>query len=187
MRNFLWLSVLLTAGVAHAQPISPSVATLPVSAAGATNATLNGTVNPNGTPAFAWFQWGATTNYGNSTPAQALGGGSANLNFSQLLAGLSVDAKYHFRVVASNSASLVFGANQSFITPIFTDIGANLPGRSNPGNSVWEGNIAWGDYDNDGRLDFAFSATNFTTTLWRNTGAGFTTNLKIPGYLGPVS
>lgn len=187
MRNFLWLSVLLTAGVAHAQPISPSVATLPVSAAGATNATLNGTVNPNGAPAFAWFQWGATTNYGNSTPAQALGGGSANLNFSQLLAGLSVDAKYHFRVVASNSASLVFGANQSFITPIFTDIGANLPGRSNPGNSVWEGNIAWGDYDNDGRLDFAFSATNYTTTLWRNTGAGFTNNLKIPGYLGPVS
>jgi hypothetical protein len=37
---------------------------------------------------------------------------------------------------------------------------------------VASGSVAWGDYDNDGRLDFLL-AGSFTLTLWRNTGSGF--------------
>jgi hypothetical protein len=44
------------------------------------------------------------------------------------------------------------------------------------------GSVAWGDYDNDGRLDFLvtgftntpFSGMAFANQLWRNTGSGFT-------------
>ena len=51
----------------------------------------------------AWFEWGTTTAYGNVTQVQSLGSGSANTNFSQSITGLTENATYHFRAVASNS------------------------------------------------------------------------------------
>jgi hypothetical protein len=44
--------------------IPPAVTTLAASGIGATNATLNGSVNPNGAATTAWFQYGLTTAYG---------------------------------------------------------------------------------------------------------------------------
>ena len=55
----------------------------------------------------------------------------------------------------------------------FTNINAGLPG-------LYPGSIAWGDYDNDGRLDLLISGTTNgavtgrITQIWRNTGHGFT-------------
>jgi hypothetical protein len=48
------------------------------------------------------------------------------------------------------------------------------------------GSVAWGDFDNDGRLDFllaGFVGVNPVSQLWRNTGAGFT-QVTIPGLSG---
>ena len=41
-----------------------------------TSATLNGSVNPNGLATTAWFEWGTTTNYGQSTTTTNLGSGT---------------------------------------------------------------------------------------------------------------
>src|SRR6185437_14714828 len=53
----------------------------------------------------------------------------------------------------------------------FTNINAGLPG-------IQFGSVAWGDYDNDGRLDILLCGqdanTNPITQIWRNTGSGFT-------------
>src|SRR6185436_18616946 len=39
---------------------------------------------------------------------------------------------------------------------------------------VYIGSVAWGDYDNDGRLDFLLASTWYGgSQLWRNTGNGF--------------
>jgi hypothetical protein len=50
-----------------------------------------------------------------------------------------------------------------------------------------DGSLAWGDFDNDGRLDFLITGlTNGVTEvsqIWRNTGSGFT-NVPIPELLG---
>src|SRR2546425_747024 len=68
-----------------------------------------------------------------------------------------------------------------------TPIGfAQVPIPGLPG--VAYSSVAWGDYDNDGRLDFLITgATNFGSSpisqLWRNTGSGFT-NVPIPGLPG---
>jgi hypothetical protein len=51
---------------------------------------------------------------------------------------------------------------------------------------VYVSSAAWGDFDNDGRLDFLFEGLNGTTfisELWRNTGNGFT-NVSIAGLPG---
>jgi len=51
---------------------------------------------------------------------------------------------------------------------------------------VFVSSVAWGDFDNDGRLDFlleGLSASGFLSELWRNTGAGFV-NLPVPGLPG---
>jgi hypothetical protein len=62
----------------------------------------------------------------------------------------------------------------------FTNINAGLPG-------VFRGAAAWGDYDNDGRLDILLAGTTNDNILgnlaqlWRNTGNGFTnSNVALP-------
>ncbi|MEY2407620.1 MAG: hypothetical protein QOF48_290 [Verrucomicrobiota bacterium] len=50
----------------------------------------------------------------------------------------------------------------------FTNVTSLAPGL--PG--LDSGSVSWGDYDNDGRLDFLLTAG--ISQLWRNTGSGFT-------------
>jgi hypothetical protein len=97
----------------------PSVTTLGATGVGATNATLNGSINPNENASSAWFEWGTTTNYGNTTAPQSRGNGSSSTNFSQVLGALGGGVTYHFRGIASNALGTAVGTNQSFDTPPF--------------------------------------------------------------------
>jgi hypothetical protein len=41
---------------------------------------------------------------------------------------------------------------------------------------------AWGDYDNDGRLDILLTGSTNVAQIWRNTGNGFSNiNASLPG------
>jgi hypothetical protein len=94
----------------------PGAWTLSASPITTTGATLNGTVNPNGYRTTAWFQWGATTNYGQLTAATGMGSGTSALPLSALLAGLAPRVTYHFRIAATNDNGLVYGSDQGFTT-----------------------------------------------------------------------
>jgi hypothetical protein len=94
--------------------MAPTVTTWPAAAITATSATLNATANPNGWPTTAWFQWGATTNYGSLTSLTNLGSGTNALPLSAPLVGLTPNTIYHFRAAATNSAGVVYGNDQSF-------------------------------------------------------------------------
>lgn len=73
--------------------------------------------------------------------------------------------------------------NQPFITRIyrndngvFTDLGLNLPGVA------YGASVAWGDYDNDGNLDFIINGYNsasgtYPTNIYHNNGNGTFTNI----------
>src|SRR5207244_2917687 len=100
-------------------PVPPTVATLPASGVGSTNAILNGMANSQGVNTSAWFEWGSTINYGNVTPRQAVGSGGSDTNFSQVITGLTGGTTFNFRAIASNNLVLVYGTNQSFTTPVF--------------------------------------------------------------------
>jgi hypothetical protein len=142
--------------------VLPQVSTWPARPISTNSATLNGTVNPNGWPATAWFQWGATTNYGNVTPVTALGGGTTDLPLSASLAGLTLNVTYHFRVLATNDYGLVCGSDQSFTT----GSGAVLPFDAN-----W---VSLGSGMGSVVCALAVSGTNLYA------GGGFTTAGGVP-------
>ena len=98
----------------------PQVSTFPATGISATSATLNGMVNPNGSPTTAWFQWGGTTNYGNLTSMTSLGSGIFAFPLSAPLAGLNLGVTYHFRITATNDYGIAYGGDQSFYTAVAT-------------------------------------------------------------------
>jgi hypothetical protein len=111
-------AVAIAAGYFHSLALTPRAApdAFTLAATGISDgiAGLNGTVNPSGFDTTAWFQWGTTTNYGSSTPVSDLGSGFANLSLSNLVSGLTLNAVYHYRVVASNALGTSYGADLSF-------------------------------------------------------------------------
>jgi hypothetical protein len=122
----------------------PTATTSPATNVTSNSATLNGTVNPNGTASGAFFQWGTTISYGNLTPNDTSpGSGTTAQPVLANITGLSPNTIYHFRIVASSGPNTtVFGADQSFTTGSFLKqvTVANLSGgllmlRSGPGLS----------------------------------------------------
>ncbi len=95
----------------------PSVTTTAASGITSNEANLNGTVNPNGLPTSYYFEYGPTASYGNSTSATEIGEGQSPVFVSKRLSGLAVNATYHYRVVATNTAGFVRkGEDQTFTT-----------------------------------------------------------------------
>ena len=81
-------------------------------------ATLNGTVDPSGVATTAWFEWGLTDTYGNTTsPVSNVGSGSGYASFDAPLTSLTPTTTYHFRAVANNGTDTVQGPDMVFTTP----------------------------------------------------------------------
>jgi Vibrio cholerae sialidase, lectin insertion/Chlamydia polymorphic membrane protein (Chlamydia_PMP) repeat len=106
--------------------ISPDTVPLPVNSTATTlaaanvepyQATLSGVVNPGGLAAFAWFEWGTDTNYGNAISPHFLLADTNDFNLAQTLTGLAKGATYHFRCVATNLLGVVYGQDAVFTTP----------------------------------------------------------------------
>ncbi|MCL1470541.1 FG-GAP-like repeat-containing protein [Argonema antarcticum] len=71
--------------------------------------------------------------------------------------------------IGTQNTAILTISNDDANTP-FTDINAGLPG-------VYSSSVAWGDYDNDGKLDILLtgdrSGSGYITKVYRNTGSGF--------------
>jgi hypothetical protein len=107
------------------------VTTQPASEPGPFNVTLNGSANAANLVSIGWFEWGPTTNFGNTTPAQPLGNDSTVTNFSETLTGLLRGATYQFRAVVSNSLGIAVGDTLSAATipvPSVTSTNDDGPG-----------------------------------------------------------
>lgn len=98
----------------------PLVSTDPASLIGASQARINGRVNPrsaNGAyPLTYWFEWGTTTSYGNQTTPVANVTGNIDLSVYSDLSGLVVGGGYHFRLVVQTLDGIVYGSDSFFTT-----------------------------------------------------------------------
>ncbi|MFH1230469.1 MAG: hypothetical protein V1709_03125 [Planctomycetota bacterium] len=80
------------------------------------SATLNGTVNPNGTATTAYFEYGLTTLYTVIPTAQSIGDGFNSVAVSDTANSLTPNTFYNFRVVGVNASGTTYGNNLTFTT-----------------------------------------------------------------------
>ncbi|MFH0888351.1 MAG: hypothetical protein V1871_04005 [Planctomycetota bacterium] len=136
----------------------PTCATNPATNITINSATLNGTINPNGTATTAYFNYGLTTSYTITTTSQAIGTGTTGLAVSATISSLTLNAEYNFRVVGSSSFGTTYGSNRTF-TPIAppsvcatqgaTNVTANsvtLNGTVNPNGVATTAYFGYGPY-----------------------------------------
>ena len=76
--------------------------------------TLRGIVTGNAANALAWLEWGTNVNYGSTIGLTNVGNFSATVAAN--IGGLAPDQIYHYRVVASNTLGMVWGADKQFTT-----------------------------------------------------------------------
>jgi hypothetical protein len=92
----------LPKGEGEKLPPKPTVTTTDVSGVTTTQATLNGTVNPNGIEATYHFEYGTSTSYESSTYPGDAGTGKVTEPESYSIAGLQPGTTYDYRIVASS-------------------------------------------------------------------------------------
>lgn len=80
------------------------------------SATLNGVANSHDFPVECFFEWGLTTSYGDSAPAENFGKNSGNVGFSYPLTGLAAGTTYHFRSVLQYYFGTISGPDRQFTT-----------------------------------------------------------------------
>src|ERR1700733_660433 len=91
---------------------------------GRASAGLTGSVQPNGLPTTAYFEYGLDAKYTGAgggaysqvTPAQSLGSDFLTHTVSVSVTGLAPNAVYHVRLVATNSAGTTVGPDVTFTT-----------------------------------------------------------------------
>ncbi|MCX6246584.1 MAG: BACON domain-containing carbohydrate-binding protein [Bacteroidetes bacterium] len=97
--------------------IGPAVATLAATSITGVSATLNGTVNPNGTETFYRFAYGTNPlSLADSTASISAGSGSDTLPVSAAISNLLPNTKYYFKIFATSLAGNASGAGKNFTT-----------------------------------------------------------------------
>jgi len=102
--------------VTFQKAVPPTVTTGTATAITDSGSTLHAKINPNGQKTSYFFEYGKTTSYGSTTATVEAGGAETTAEFAQVVSGLESGTLYHFRIVASNAAGNVIGADATFKT-----------------------------------------------------------------------
>ncbi|NQT91360.1 MAG: S8 family serine peptidase [Lentisphaerae bacterium] len=157
----------------NASTDKPTAFTSPATDVTTNSAVLNGSVNPNGTNAWYFFEYGTSTNYGQSTPVRSLDPTNSPVAVDEPIGSLSATTNYYFRLVAYNALGTNVAAHRLFSTlgpPVapavttlpadqLTDSEARLNGDVDPGfaETTWHfqygTTIAYGSVTPPGVLD----------------------------------
>ena len=109
------ISVLHNQSAPAASP--PSATTGEATDISTTGATLNGTVQAGGAETTVSFEYGETTDYGETVAAEpATVTGTDDTAVTAVLSDLKSGTEYHYRVVAENSAGTTQGEDMTFTT-----------------------------------------------------------------------
>lgn len=118
----------ITHSLVVAPGTAPIVSTQPATGISPTGATFEGYAIPRDLMTVAWFEWGTTTNYTVSTPAQAIGSGTDWVPVNVALSGLAAPGvPIHYRLVAQNCVSTTYGTDETFVLPQYPSPGLTAP------------------------------------------------------------
>ena len=104
------------ASTAQAAVPTPTVLTGGAQQVSYGSATLTGSVNPRGSDASYYFQYGPTKAYGGQTAIADAGAGAKTVNVSLPVTGLQPLTVYHYRLVAVNSGGAASGHDATLLT-----------------------------------------------------------------------
>jgi pimeloyl-ACP methyl ester carboxylesterase len=138
-------NITFTLAFSSVHPSFPAATTASATGLAGDGATLNGTVNPNGSATNAWFEWGTSSTLTNfsSTSAQSIGSGAVDQPVAADLSGLVANGTYFYRMAAGNAAGTNRGPILSFTTlgtlskPILQSPGNGTSGISTSPNLSW--------------------------------------------------
>jgi hypothetical protein len=155
--------------------VPPTVTTGSASGVGQSGATLNGTVTPNGTATTAYFEYGLTTNYGSQTPNQNMGSGATPAAVSAGVTGLTCGTPYHFRLVGTNTAGTVPGADQVLTTTACspTVVTGNATGVGQSGATL-NGTVTPNGTATTAHFEYGPTTSYGSQTSSQNVGSGTT-------------
>ncbi len=99
-------------------PLAPTIEVTPAGNVTRTSATLNGTVNPNGSEVTeCLFEYGTSTAYEASVPCAALpGAGRTPVTVSAPVSALVASTTYHYRILATNAGGTTHSSDGAFRT-----------------------------------------------------------------------
>ncbi|HXT14923.1 MAG TPA: Ig-like domain-containing protein [Gemmatimonadaceae bacterium] len=184
----------------NAPAVAPTATTNDATSVSTTSATLQGTVNPNGSTSTVWFEWGTSTT---SLTATGTGTNPATTvtNWTENLTNLQPSTTYTYRIVAQNAGGITRGAFKTFTT------GAVQTGPTGDHTTSWDGGesdepVATLTASNPRFLDntpftltqtttvIAFTAQQFTSQFWvldRNNAQAFVNGSAFNGFqLAPL-
>ncbi len=137
----------------------------------AQEATVEGTIDPEGVASTYHFEYGNGSSFDTRTVESAAGSGSGAVTVSATLKGLKPNKTYHYRLVGSNPSGSIDGSDQTFTTaqaPVSVDspefasqIGARsarVHGAVNP-NSTGPAGIGFTVYHFDYGITAAYGST----------------------------
>jgi hypothetical protein len=139
-------------------PVPPKVTTGSAEAIAGTTATLTATITAGGAPTTYRFQYGTSTAYGLTTAEATTAANASSATVKLPITGLTLGTTYHFRVLATNAAGSVQGADRTFTTTSapkpptvstqaaskVTTSGAQLNARVNPQGQAGTVRFDWG-------------------------------------------
>jgi hypothetical protein len=94
----------------------PTVSTRPAHQVSYGSANLSGSVNPHGSDASYYFQYGPTKAYGGQTAIADAGSGTRSIAVTLPVTGLQPLTVYHYRLVAVNGGGATIGADEKLLT-----------------------------------------------------------------------
>ena len=140
-----------------------------------TEATLHGSLEPNGLDAHYYFEWGTSQGYGETTPAPPgtdAGSGAGSTPASATIGGLQYGTTYHYRLVATNEAGTTYGEDETFETlkavvglettaaTNLSQTGATLSGKLDPDGLATNYYFEWGPTPGYGNVTSAPPGTS---------------------------
>jgi hypothetical protein len=128
-----WTAFQEKAEVPQVIPTPPTVHTSAPTSVGSFEATLTGTVDPNGLATEYHFDWGATLSYGQSTPTSSAGS-AEGASAEGATIGVDPGTQYHYRLVASNAIGVTYGEDHMFYS---SPLGVFVPDAAKNNTMAW--------------------------------------------------